>query len=323
MSSRLPQHSLITVAIAGLGMLSETRLRVACSLLMAERMRVDVVNWGAAQAHILVADHHSAEGNQAIESAHRLKLPTLALGRTRVASLMTLSPSATVKDIAEALKQLIQRLGADTSAMPEVNLPPLLEALRLDRPNDGGLYLYELGLIRMVVDYERRYLHMLRRVAFDHLLRDLDNAYWHSTPLDAHWLAQHRMDVHASFSIESVWWQLLAMPHIQLPIEWLGNAVQLNAWPDLDTLAVDPSTIQALTHLMHGSWQAQALVEATGIDGARAGRILAIAQASGLADQVTMIQTVKPASGASPGIKGAILKIAKRFGLQLRGLRHA
>ncbi len=322
MSRRSSVKPRITIATAGLGVLPETRLKVACTLLMADRMQVDVVAWGASEANILVADNASLEGSLAIDSARQLKLPTLTLGRTPSSLLPTLSPTATVKDIAAELKSLIRSLVGESGHAPR--LSPLLEQLRLDHPA-GGLQLMELGLVRLLVNRDSGVVHMLRRVPLEDLLHEAGNPYWHSTAVTPEWAEQHRSDVHASHSIESIWWRLLELSQIDLAQTSAREApVRLAAWPELDAQVIDPQWLTALAYLMHESWHADALAELSGIDAGMIRRLLHVVVASGLASQAPQVAQAKPAtSNAAAALTGSILKVAKRFGLKLFGIGHA
>lgn len=318
MTLRLLSPSNITVAKAGLGVLPDTRLNVACKLLMAERITVTVIAWGANDADLLVADTATTEGDRAIKQAAARGMPTLRLARTPDASTHTLSPTATVRDIAVALRQLIDSAQTET-APPEIPLPPMLEALRLDLPSDVEPTLFELGQHHIVVDRPRGCVHLLHSGTMKGLLRDIASTHWRSRTLGGDWSPQSPARDHTVISIESIWWHLLPMPHVKLPRRWVGSAAQLSAWPELAIEAVDATTLAALTQLMYRSWRPDQLAAVSGVSPAHAERIVAITHASGLAGKTS---TVVP-TAARTGLKDAVMKIARRFGLNLLGARHA
>lgn len=319
---RTSQQRPLVVATAGLGLLVQTRLKAACALLMADRLHIEVVPWRGGGAGVLIADIDTDAGRDAHEQATRAGLPVLAISRT-AEPLISLSPNTTVKDLAHALKLLIQSTLAERTERTTSDVASaLLDKLRLDEGNEGW-WLLDLGLTRVVVDLSTRHLHLLRHVSLDNLLREAANPQWHASALDeATWLDHYQRDISASVTIESFWWRLTATSPSATFAEPADEAhLQLTAWPELDPQATDPALLLPLAYLMHGSWSASDIARMTGLSRAQSAHLLGIVAASGLARGLPAQTTVSVSQDSAGSLGHALMKVARRFGL-LFGARH-
>ncbi|WP_146165837.1 hypothetical protein [Stenotrophomonas panacihumi] len=234
-----PLTSRLQLAIAGLDLVSSTRLKVACSLLMADRLEISVVDWRTAPQAALVAHDGSDEGQQAITAARTHGTPWLAISRHPGAG--DLAHGASVRDIVDAVRRLLmsprQAPAPDAAALPA--LPPFLEAIRLDRAGPDYLLL-ENGLLRLVADRPEGRLHLLRRMSLSQVVAAANAAYWRVTPLDAaQWQDVHAPEVVEAWPLEVVWWRAARQLDPSL-LQADEGRLGLAAWPDLEPASTDP-----------------------------------------------------------------------------------
>lgn len=332
MLTSIPER--ILVATAGLDLLPTTRLKVACSLLAADRLDVGLVEWGTQPVAVLVADGGTPEGRAAIATARQQQVRLITLDRHAGGQhdAETLPHAASVREIAAALKRLLAMPALETVAGPVMpltpvraagTLPPLLEQLRLDQPRRQPVLL-EHGLLRLVAEASTGTLHMLRRMPMEHLVEQALEPGWRITALsEEDWLRIYQPDVSVSYAIETVWWQLAAAPAFEPPA-LTGRALELAAWPDLDPATADPQWPMLLAFLMHRAWLPGELSMATGLPLEMVRRVMAVIQLSGLSTQEGSKRRERMRARAAPpsGQTRSFLRIAKRFGLKLLGLQH-
>lgn len=323
--TRLPPTR-VRIAVAGLDLLSSTRVKVACSLLMAERLEIELAEWDNTPVAALVAHDAQLAGRSAIAAAERQGLPLLVISRQRgIGAAPWLSHGATVREIADALRQTLQQSAASPARTANdggVRLPPLLERLRLDRPHPAPV-LMENGLLRVVVDTRSGMLHMLRRMPLEQLLDSAAESSWYATELVlAEWETRYRPDVTVSHVIESLWWQLAARGQCALPGHAEG-AIGLSAWPDLDPATADPQWLLVLAHLQQRTWLPGALSTATGMPLDTVRRVMSVLRFSGLSvDEVGAARARSRVQAPSPAQARSFLRVAKRFGMKLLGMQH-
>lgn len=322
----LPQR--LVVASAGLDLLPSTRLKVACSLLMADMLEIRVVPWTGAQVDLLVADGSNSEGSDATRAAWAARIPVLTFSREaqHQNAGAELQPNASVRQIAEAVKA-----GLAAGHTGHMGVAPrslrLIDCLRLDAVGMAaapGRMLMELGLLRVVVDPVEGRLHMLRRMPLDELLDRVEDQRWQSTALsDAEWLRVYRPDVTVSYSIEMLWWRLAVLDAIGLPVLPLGETA-LMTWPDLDIGNTPAAWLPVLAQLRVRAWSPTDLAAATGVSLQVVRRIMTVAHLSGLSSVEAVraeSSARRPRRMAEPETR-SFLRIARRFGLKLMGLQR-
>ena len=314
----------VTIAAAGLGILTATRLKVVCNLLAAEQLDVSLVEWGEAHADILIADTTSTAGRSAASVAVGQRLPLLTFNRVTgigPSTSMSLPLNATVKDIAAALKQLIAVvLQPITDHNP--TLPPLLQALDRSQPRSGIVELNRGGAA-FAIDHGNGLIHLQGDTSVDDILAHATAADWSHRPLSGN--AQDALRVHektdAALTIESLWWRIATHVEFDLPADGGTRAVHLSAWPELDAQSCPTLWLPAIACLMYSDYSADTLAMATGIPLRQTRRILQTAQFSGLATTTPSQRSPGQTTGKS-SLSQSFLNVAKRFGLKLFGRQH-
>ncbi len=317
-----PLTSRQQLAIAGLDLVSSTRLKVACSLLMADRLDISVVDWRTAPTAALVAHDGSDEGQQAIAAARARGLPWLAISRHPGAG--DLAHGASVRDIVDAVRRLLvsPHPAPDVEATPSPALPPFLEAIRLDRDGPDRLLL-ENGLLRLVADRTAGRLHLLRRMPLSQVIAAANAAYWRVTPITAEqWQTTHAPEVAEAWPLEVVWWRAARQLDPTL-LQADDGRLGLSAWPDLEPASADPQWLPVLAHLQRRDWSPAALAAATGIPRAIVEQVAALVRLSGLARRAGSAPAAPaPRQAFAPEQMRSFLRVAKRFGLKLMGVAH-
>ena len=311
--------------MAGLELLPATRLKVACSLLAADRLTVRLIEWGAEPASLLVADETSDAGRHAIQSARKTRLPAIRLiGAQSTSGTMHVLPRlATVREFVDALKFGLQDPPpSSTETEPDWDAPlrqPLLEHLRLDRRRDSRVLL-EQGLFRVVSDTRGGRLHMLRRMPLDELLERALRQDWRVTEIsDGEWQSIYRPDVTRTHAIETLWWRLL--PHLSRDdLPRVSDTVRLRTWPDLDAGATPASWPLVLAYFSSRSWRADVLAATSDVPEDDVQQVMALVRLSGL--EASLSDPAANVRTSAARHAGTLFRMAKRFGLKLFGKAH-
>ncbi|MBU5383413.1 hypothetical protein KQI28_17805 [Stenotrophomonas maltophilia] len=314
-----------TVAMAGLELLPATRLKLACSLLAAERLTVRLVEWGAEPAALLVADETSHAGRHAIQSARQDNVPSIRLHGAPVASGTTqaLPRLATVREFVDVLKSSLKsspsRAMSQPSAWDVPLVQPMLEHMRLDRRREKRTLL-ELGLFRLVSDTRNGQVHMLRRMPLNELLGCAVKSDWRVRELtEDEWKSVYLPDVTRSYETETLWWRLLPyLSNEDLPL--VTDELRLRTWPDLDVGATPASWALALAYLDGQSWRAGSLASVANESVDEVQRIMALVRLSGL--EASLSDPGASVRAVASRHAETLLRMAKRFGLKLFGKAH-
>ncbi|MDY0021355.1 hypothetical protein [Arenimonas caeni] len=303
--------------MAGLQLLPCTRLKVACSLMAAERLDLQPRDWDGGACAVLVADENSPEGRVAIARALSQGTPVVRIGGD---SGLALGRQATVREYVDVLRIVFPATASQAVADDgEPALPPLLAALRLDLPRKGR-YLLQNGLLRVVADPDAGQLHFLRKMPLEALLAVATGTGWSVRDIDeAAWQGGLAAEVVATHPIETLWWRLAPdLPADLLGVEFQG--MRLRAWPDLAPDTVAGAWMLPLACLQLREWRPQELAGATGLALKDVRRIMATARLAGLGERAGAAPgALLPGRGAAgPAI--SVLRLAKRFGMRLLGV---
>lgn len=308
--------------MAGLDLLPQTRLKVACSLLAAERLVLQPAQWGDRPCALLVADEATARGREALASALASYTPVIRLAGTAPDGPRSLSlhRQATVREFVDALRAgLTDKAAAGLPGEDNQRLPPFLEHIRRDeRRKDRHLLVH--GLVRVVVDSMAGQVHMLRRMPLDALLELALRTDWSVSAVDdADWQAGLSADIVSTHSIESLWWRIApGLPAELLGVEFQG--LQMSQWPDMDPGAVGANWILPMACLQMREWRPMELAAASEVSLKEVRKIMAVARYSGLGGRAGPDRgSLLPGQASAPQAM-SVLRIAKRFGLRLLGV---
>lgn len=315
-----PPVRCVVIATTGLDLLHQLRIKVACSLLMAERIDATLQAWDGQPADLLVVGASGAHAGMAMATARRAGVPVAVVSR-KAASRETTSPNAIayglgVRDLADAMRRILEQ---SQRKSPEEYLPPLLQAMRLDRPSEGPVMM-ELGLFRLIVDAEHQIFHMLRRMPVSELLKLAHSRRWSATPLSREsFLAEYAPDVTSILPIESFLWSAVvdAMPDFRLPRIDERSRMRLRGWPDIDAWNFRKELLLPLGLMMNANCSAGELVESGGISMEMALSLFSLVSISGLASAKVLEMRAHRKQQVSPS--RFLDRIARRFGLSGAG----
>ncbi|NYZ63701.1 hypothetical protein [Luteimonas deserti] len=321
------QHA--RIAEAGLDLLHTTRLKVACSLLMAERVHADLGDWPDTRAHLLVAGLDDAGGLRAAGEAREAGVTVLAIARNADGATDALAHGVTVKELFERLRMLLvdgtpsqpdARAHARSEPPRSVQGPPTL----FDQvAAAGGLVLVQRAGMRAAIDRGRGVVHVAGDGDADVFADTWTCDDWEVRALARTEVAGAIDGLLRTMPLESVAWQAAARAEIPVLASVSDDAIALRGWPAVDIEAIPAHWILPMACLLHGACNADALARMTGIPSGEAARIIAAAHLGGLAEIVA--PTVRPRQGTPgggpPPATGFLARVARRFGLQFGGHR--
>ncbi|ATB60459.1 conserved hypothetical protein [Xanthomonas citri pv. fuscans] len=290
------------VATAGLDLLHTTRLKLACSLLLAERIDVQLGQWPQHAADVVVLGLDSADGLAAWQALQGQPVRVLVVSRTPMAGAW-IKHGATVRELNEHMRLLLSSPHATPVAEPAL--------LRHCRGEFGaGAVTLQHGQLHVRVDPSNGCVQLPAGVALAEVIAALDRSGWHVVPdLGATALPQR-------ISFEALFFALPEHLRQALPAVEPGHALQLRQWPELTAETSSPAQLLAIAHLHARPWRPQALANACKLPLQTVECLFAAALASGLAQTA---EIPVPATQRRPegGNTRFFSWVARRFGLSL------
>lgn len=309
----------IQIGIAGLPDELELRLSLACGLLAASQLEVEIQPWKGRPCDVLVIDLDNGYGRLAQEIAARRKVPVLAFGQhdpaAAISNLRLLDRQAPAAVIAKALQEILQ----PSSALSTDNLEGLL-----------GICLREIGCDDELLARHGGISVVVRHTAGRILARSMSDLHAaEARLLDSSWLSglkptldPHESEWLVSRSLES--FLVTACRRHQASLPLLGEAsYRLSRWPDLGAASDDAAALNIAALLYRSPWSIQALAEHIQLDARQVNAFCWATLASGVLSNVD--SRIRPA--AVPALAHATLpsmlqRVARHFGLKI-GYSHA
>lgn len=301
----------LQVAETGLDLLHRTRLKLACTLLLSERMEVTLVPWNGTSVDLLVA------GQGAPLPSILPHLPTLRIARDiAVAASGRLPHGATVRDINRQLSTLLgstpERTPAATANRPA---PMLLQ--RLAEADPSAIHLLQRGSMMLALEGRTRSLWLPAGMRLAELLPLLDDPAWSATSLDEEaFQHQYSYRLPQCCSYEALYFQVARHRPALLPeAPEETTSVQLRHWPDLEGDDIPTDWLPAIAQLHARPWRALALARACHLPHDSVQTLFSAAAASGLASYLeTAVSSARPADNRDTRF---LSWVARRFGLLL------
>lgn len=303
----------LTVAAHGLDLLHQTRLKLACSMLLAERMDVQLQDFTGQAANLLVIAGEQPEAASVVAQARTMGIPVLIIVR-HVHAPGQIAHGATVTTLNERLSQLLR---SNADAQP-VTGTPLLLALAGNR-SDKQIHLLQRGALMIALDPLCRSLALPSGLTLNELVEQLDDSSWSSSTIStAEFDHQYIYRLPQRQSLETLFFSIARRRPELLPAAADVPALQLEHWPDLGQADVPANWLLAIACLHARPWQVSALATACGLSTADTQALIAAALASDLASiQAPQRASSTVASQSKP--TGLFAWVARRFGLNLPG----
>jgi len=302
----------LQVAESGLDLLHRTRLKLACTLLLSERMEVTLIAWDGTGVDLLVTGQETPD-----LAAHR-EVPVLRIARdVAVAAAGRLPHGATVRDINQQLSAL---LASTPEHLPDAGAssaaPVLLQ--RLAEADPRVIHLLQRGSMMLALEGRTRSLWLPPGMTLAELLPLLDDPAWSSSELDDDTF-QHQYSYRLPHcrSYEALYFKIARQRPALLPrAPDEATSVQLRHWPDLDDEGVPADWLPAIAQLHSRPWRASALARACHLPHDSVQTLFSAAAASGLASH---LETAVPLSPRPSGSRDSrfLSWVARRFGLLL------
>lgn len=305
----------VVVAHAGLDVLHTVRLKAACALLMAGRIQVDLVQWPAPSAQLLIV-FDDAGGRQASAAAMAKGVKVLCITRTPLDRIGPSLPyNCSVLQVSRKIAELLPS-DADGSGIEA----PLLRQLLAREP---GLFMAQDGASRLVIDAASGCLYLLSDMTDTELAARVFDRAWMLAPVP-----QQRFDeelaskVFRRLQIEAFLWTVAATTSKPLPVQVPEGELQLRGWPVVAPGVLPVRWLLPIGCLLQRPWSLESLLASGVGDRDALGRIFAIAGASGLVldGAVAQVRTVRQ---RDPARDGFLTRVARRFGLDFFGVARA
>lgn len=334
-----PRYQHASIAAAGLDLLHMTRLKVACSLLMAERVHAELHDWPGADIRLLVAGVDTAPGAAAAAEGRDTGVAVLSIARNGHGNVDVLHHGATVKDMFDRLLRLL----ADdapvvaTTAAPLPQRPSSPDASERSQPvprarrlldqvatASGIVTMLECGDLRLAIDRDRGVLHLPDDGADVALVQACERTDWRVEHVARAAFDPMRAGLPAVAPLETFVWQAASQSADPVGERPVADVLGLKGWPAVDADLLPAGWILPLACLLQRPWSSRALAETCGLAETEMARIFAAVHHSGLAhvgESRTSRVTPVPAPDRSPASAGLLARVARRFGLHFGGSR--
>lgn len=307
----------LRIAAFGLDLVHQTRLKLACSMLLAERMDVSVSSIEDEQTQLLVVATDHPQAASALAQARARRLPTLTVSRhaeTRINN--QLAHGATVAQLNEKLSRLLTLAGQDQLA--PTGVPLLLQLASNDQLPANKLHKLQRGALMLVLDTSNDSIALPAQLCLKEMIEQLDDSTWSADIIEREdFQHQYTYRLPQRQSLESLFFAVACLRPQLLPATDISEPVQLRHWPDLDSQLVPGNWLMAIA-LLHAQPCSPAVLATTCmLSPASVNALLAAATAGGLVQQ----QAAIPPARAKPAGSGQHSRffswVARRFGLTL------
>jgi len=303
----------ITLGTAGLSEELALRLSLACGLLAASQIHVELQDWRGGESDMLIVDIDSGHGRLAYEVATRRNLPVMVFprsGDTTTPYTSKLDRDAPAATIARALQEKLQPSSEPTSD----DVQGLL-----------GICIREAGCSQDLL-VKRGHIAMILRHAAGRILtrsvsdlpaaetRLLENTWLcmarpANDPYASEWLVSRSLE---SFLINACMKHQASLPSLG------GKQYRLARWPDLGGVTENEEALRLSALLQRCAWSADDLAQSTGIDATHINAFLWATLASGaLACADSSAAAPEAQQVALPTASSLIQRVARHFGLKL------
>ncbi|WP_421570004.1 hypothetical protein [Stenotrophomonas sp. PD6] len=302
------------ISAIGLDVLHQTRLKLAASMLLAERMDVVLQPWSGDACDLLVIGLDHADAPRALSEANAANVPTLSIARRYADPAPGRLPhGATVRDINEQLSHLLLA----TPTVERAAGTPLLLQLAAATGNAPALHLLQRGAITLLVDTATRSIALPPSTTLADVVAQLDDVAWSASAIDAPTFRhQYAYRLPQRHSFEALYFCIARYRPELLPAPAEHAPMKLRHWPDLNPDDVPSTWLLAIACLHARPWQPNALAAACQMPRNTVQSLFCAAVASGLA--LTQEPAVSPTSRRrDAGDSRFFSWVARRFGLNL------
>lgn len=301
------------IGCQGLDILHMMRLKVACSLLMAEYIQAEVQEWKAQPVDVLVASTDDPHGQDALREAGKSGMPVIAITRDALAqvSISTISYGASVREIFQHLRRaLIDSGTGDGRFKPRTFFHSIQDA-------QGKACMLDMGLARMLVDGARSRVTLLRKLPFEKYLQLASEPGWTiSVFADGAVPEKYLTDAIMQHGYEDFCWQAAAAADAPLAGIAEESSYSLRAWPEAQAGTLPVGWLVAMAALLLKSWKPAELAAATGASTEDVLRILSAAKFTTLLIEDS--DRAEKNRSKAAGVTAMFSRIASRFGLNFR-----
>jgi hypothetical protein len=312
----------IQIDVAGVAGDLEMKISLACGLLAADQLQVDMQPWKGRNCDVLIVDMQSGYGRLAYEVARRRALPVIGFGvdaeglAARAPGLCRLDRQATVAAIVKALRRLL----LPSAAAEEKTVTGLLDLCLRETGCAADLQASH-GQITVVLRPAGGRIHA--RSVSDLLAAEarlLHLGWFSALASEPNWAAA---GWHVTRSLDA--FLVVACRRFQSRLPLLEHrAMRLNRWPDLGSIPDDMDSLRLAALLHRSAWSVRDLARHAELDLAFVNAFLWAALAGGsLASDELQVVTSTPHHMHHPA-PSLLQRVARHFGMRLgHGHSHA
>lgn len=309
MNVSVPKTQFARIGSKGLDILHITRLKVACSLLMAEYIRADLQEWEQQSIDLLVASTDDADGRRAMDEARKRQVPIISITRQGASSAATsdLRHGASVQDIFQHLRQILHTADAGGNGFKPGTLFRGLEMAA------GKACLLRLGPVKLFVDEARQRIAVIYGSWEDCLDAAAESGWRLTTETNAGDKAAGLDDGISRHAFEDFCWQAAALASAPLAAPAADGSYALRSWPEVASDHLPPQWLLPMNAMLIRSWKPLELAQATDTPLAEIHRMMAAAACTALLEKASASTVKSRTTRAS--VSSFFSRIASRFGL--------
>jgi|GEM_PF-461204 len=307
----------IKMGVAGLSEEIELRISLACGLLAASQIDIELQDWQGNESDILVVDIDSGHGRLAYEMAQRRNLPVLVFPRSGdhdTQYACKLDRDAPAAALARALQEKLQ-----SSAEASSDDVQGLLGICIREAGCNQDLLVKRGGIAMILRHAAG--RILTRSVSDLGLAEarlLDGTWLCMTrpvkdPYEHEWLVSRSLD---GFLIKACMKYRESLPPLG------GKLYRLTRWPDLGSVTDDQDVLRLSSLLQRSAWSADTLATYTKVSADAINAFLWATLASGALARADGNMVKKEGAQLPAAPSSLIQRVARHFGLKL-GHSHA
>ena len=302
------------VAMLGLDLLDQTRIRLACSLLLAEKMSISFVEENE-DPDLCIFGLDSSEGMDKWKKNKVKSQSVILVSRHYQGGAPWLPHGTTVNEFRKFIHQAIlsKRDGRNSHHGDETAYPLLLHEIL--NPSLATVKLFRLRSIECLIDTKNRCVYLAKNVEIIDFIGILRATGWVAVPLNESDLDPLGIMFPRCVSFESLLFGLSGAECLHISKLNSDQYVKLKLWPELIPETISSAQLLAIARLHARSWKPQNLAEASNLSLTTTLGLLSAALECGL---LVVDKNPPDEQSASPVPQntGFLVWVARRFGLR-------
>ena len=302
------------VAMLGLDLLDQTRIRLACSLLLAEKMSISFVDENE-NPDLCIFGLDNSEGMDKWKKNKVKSHSVILVSRHYQGGAPWLPHGTTVNEFRKLIHQAIlsKRDGRNSRQNDEIAYPLLLNEIL--NPSLATTKLFRLRTTECLIDTKSRRIYLAHNVEIIDFIGIIRATGWVSIAIDDSDLDRLSTTFPRCISFESIVFGLSGAECLHISKVNKEQYVTLKLWPELIPETISSAQLLAIARLHARSWKPQHLAEASNLSLTTTLGLLSAALECGL-----LVVDKNPPDEQNvipvPQNTGFLVWVARRFGLR-------